>query len=425
MASADVSLLMRNKLLQGLTESQVKQLARLLSHEEFSEGEVIIRENQPADRVYLLAEGKARVGKHLSGSGPEEVEIAVLNEGDFFGEMSFFIEASERSASIYALTRVRTFSLHRDEFTVLLGEHPEVMKNILSNIVIELQTSHRRFIERLRKEKDQLEAMVDERTRALTKMSQRIARELAVAQNIQRNLLPEKAIKFRRVSVRTEYLPCDELSGDIMGAFPIDESQIAIYGGDVSGHGIYAAVIMSYVKKLIETSVKRILVDRHFTVKPPGAVLSAVNTSFIKEISLGDPEIYLTLFLGVLDQTSLCFSFSSAGAHVPPLVFSSGAMTDLFTGSDYPIGHVRDHQYTTSQRIFSPGDALFFVSDGVLEASQGGEIFGMERLKAETLSMLAESSEADPKRIMHAIDAFLHGQKPQDDMCFLLMQVRE
>jgi len=63
-----------------------------------------------------------------------------------------------------------------------------------------------------------------------------------------------------------------------------------VYGGDVCGHGVYAAMVMSYVKKLIETSVKRILLNRQYVVKPPGAVLTAINQSFINEISQGDPR---------------------------------------------------------------------------------------------------------------------------------------
>ena len=136
------------------------------------------------------------------------------------------------------------------------------------------------------------------------------------------------------------------------------------------GHGIYAAMVMSYVKKLIETSVKRILLNRQYIVKPPGAVLTAINQSFISEISQGDPEIYLTLFLGVLDMRKLTFEYSSAGIHVPPVVISGGTATELFAQSDFPIGHVADHEYATPQHAFSPGDVFLFVSDGVIEAQR-------------------------------------------------------
>jgi sigma-B regulation protein RsbU (phosphoserine phosphatase) len=337
--------------------------------------------------------------------------------------MSFFVDASERSATVCALTKVRTYSLHRDDFCRVISEFPEIMRNILTNIVLHLLESNTRFIERISREKEELEAKVVERTVELSNMSMRIERELAVAQNIQRNLLPEKKIRFPGVSVRTEYLPAEELSGDIIGVFLIDETRIGVYGGDVCGHGIYAAVIMSYVKKLIETSVKRVLLNGRFVVKPPGAVLTAINHSFIAEISLGDPEIYLSLFLGVLDLKTLCFDYASAGIHVPPFVHSQGRITELFPCSDFPIGHVRDNEYGTSRMTFSRGDSLFFVSDGVVEARSGIEVFGSEKLKVEALPILSKPGEPDLESIVASVRKFLGGRKPDDDMCFLLMKM--
>ena len=192
-------------------------------------------------------------------------------------------------------------SLAARDFTLLLNEYPETIRNILSGTVLQLQGLNKRWLETLRVEKKLLAWKVREHTRELEEMNARVRRELALAQTIQRNLLPEKRKTYPGVTVSTDYIPCEELGGDITGVFQIDEMRLGVYGGDVCGHGIYAAMVMSYVKKLIETSVKRVLLNRQYIVKPPGAVLTAINQSFITEISQGDPEIYLTLFLGVLD----------------------------------------------------------------------------------------------------------------------------
>ena len=77
-----VSLLTRNKLLKGLKQSQVKEFARRLAEEEFPKDALVIEERKPADRVYLLVEGKARVQKRVSLTGSEEVEIGILEEGE-------------------------------------------------------------------------------------------------------------------------------------------------------------------------------------------------------------------------------------------------------------------------------------------------------------------------------------------------------
>jgi phosphoserine phosphatase RsbU/P len=411
--------LRRNKLLKGLSDEQVDRVARLVRAEAFPTDAVVVRQAEAPLRVYLLAEGRVQVRRSLHGH--EESAVAELDPGDFFGEMAVIIDSAVHSASVIALTSLETLSLSSTDFTRLLGEYPEMTQNILSNIILQLQSQNQRWLESLRVEKQVLEQKVRERTRELEKVSQRVGRELLLAQNIQRNLLPEKRRSFPGIEVASEYIPCDELGGDITGVFQVDESRLAVYGGDVCGHGVYAAMVMSYVKKLIETSFKRMFLQRQYVVKPPGAILTSINESFIQEISQNDPEIYFTLFLGVLDIRQRSFEYSSAGIHVPPLVISQGTVRLLFDSSDFPIGHVRGHEYATQRAVFAAGDSFLFVSDGVIEAVRGSESFGMDRLMAEALRVVNQVGSLDIDLLMEGVRAFLGGEPPQDDMCLLAL----
>jgi sigma-B regulation protein RsbU (phosphoserine phosphatase) len=406
-----------NMLFQGLTESQLRQVLVLLTPEEYAAGTTIIRQSEPPQRVHLLVQGKVQVRRNLPGEQPGD--IVEKSPGDFFGEMAVILSSKRHSSSVVALTPVKSLSMSARDFTALLAEHPETIRAILSGTVIQLQEMNTRWLEILRVERKLLAVKEREHTRELESMNQRVRRELSLAQNIQRNLLPEKHKSFPGVTIATEYIPCEELGGDIMGVFQIDEARLGVYGGDVCGHGIYAAMVMSYVKKLIETSVKRILLNRQYVVKPPGAVLTTINQSFITEISQGDPEIYLTLFLGVLDLEKLTFEFSSAGTHVPPLLFTRGQASLLFSQSDFPIGHVASHEYATARHHFSPGDAFLFVSDGVTEARKNGAMFGMDRLMKEGARIQADAGAVDAQRIVALVRAFLGDEPPQDDMCML------
>ena len=413
-------LLAKNRLLQGLTDEQIRQVQGMARMETFAEGATILRQSEPPERVYLLAEGRVQVRRNSPGIS--ESEIITLDSGNFFGEMSLITGATHHSASVVARTAVTTLSLSALDFTRLLFEYPETIRNILSSVVLQLQGLNKRWMEMMRVEKQVLEWKVKERNRALEEMNLKVHRELLLAQTIQRNLLPDKHKSFPGISIATDYIPCDELGGDITGVFQIDETRLGVYGGDVCGHGIYAAMVMSYVKKLIETSVKRILLNRQYVVKPPGAVLTAINQSFITEISQGDPEIYLTLFLGVLDMRKLTFEFSSAGTHVPPIVLSGGKAAELFSQSDFPIGHVANHEYSTERHTFSPGDSLLFVSDGVIEAQCGQSAFGMDRLKAEAVRIRQAQGSVGLEGVLAAVGEFLGGEPPQDDMCLLTIE---
>ncbi len=411
--------LSRNKLLWGLSEKQLELLTPLLRPEEFAAGDVIMGQSLPPDRVYLLLDGSATVKKRLSDS--QEVEIAQLSAGDFFGELGILRDAREHSASVIATSRVVAFSLGKDDFTRLLYDYSPIARNILSNIVVQLQDMNQRYVTSLHAEKVLLESEVRQQTRQLEAMGERLRRELALAQTIQRNLLPEKSKSFPGLTVTTDYVPCEELGGDVTGVFAVDDSHVAVYGGDVCGHGIYAALVMSYVKKLIETSVKRMLINRQYVVKPPGAVLTSINHSFIQEISQGDPEIYLTLFLGVLDLRKLAFEYSSAGTHVSPLVVTEERAAELFDTSDYPIGHVRGHEYETRKYVFSPGETFLFLSDGVVEARGDAGSYGTDRLKEQACRAVRPGAGFDVSAILASVRAFLGDAPPQDDMCLLAM----
>ncbi|HUI71066.1 MAG TPA: SpoIIE family protein phosphatase [Spirochaetia bacterium] len=394
-------------------------LVPLLREEVFSEGEVIVRQSLPPERVYLLLEGRATVRKRMVDS--DEIDLAELTAGDFFGELGVIRGAGEHSASVVATSQVKTYSFSKEDFTQLLVDYPMIARNILSNIVLQLQEMNQRFISTVRAEKQRLEREVRERTRELETVGERLHKELSLAQTIQRNLLPDKTKTFRGVTVSTDYVPCEELGGDITGVFAVDESHLAVYGGDVCGHGIYAALVMSYVKKLIETSVKRMLISGRSVIKPPGAVLTTINHSFISEISQGDPEIYLTLFLGVLDLRDLGFEYSSAGTHVSPLIVSAQQAVELFDSSDYAVGHVRNHEYQTHKYKFSPGESFLFLSDGVVEAAREDGTFGMSRVKEEVLRSTSAGGALSVDGIVASVRSFLGTAPPQDDMCLLAM----
>jgi sigma-B regulation protein RsbU (phosphoserine phosphatase) len=154
-------------------------------------------------------------------------------------------------------------------------------------------------------------------------------------------------------------------------------------------------------------------------------VLTSINQSFIREISQGDPEIYLTLFLGILDLKTLRLEHSSAGMHVPPLVISREAVSELFSVSDFPIGHVEGHEYETHISALSRDDVFVFASDGVVEARRGGELYGMERFKAEIGRIISERGDLDTAEVLGSVERFLGSERPQDDICLLAMSFPE
>lgn len=112
----------RIPLFRGLSTAQLEDLNRNLKPEVFRQGEVICREGEEADRMWFIEAGQAEVVIQVDG---EEVRLATLRDGDFFGEMAL-LTGSVRSATVRALTDVDLWSLRKEDFDGLLLQYPTV-----------------------------------------------------------------------------------------------------------------------------------------------------------------------------------------------------------------------------------------------------------------------------------------------------------
>jgi len=186
---------------------------------------------------------------------------------------------------------------------------------------------------------------------------------------------------------------------------------------------VYAAMVMSYVKKLIETSVKRVYIKQRFIVKPPGAVLTTVNKNSIAEISFGNPEVFLTIFLGVLDLRDLSFEFF-IGGNPHPAVSDFKRIGERAFPSIGSFHRLRPRSpYETVRTRLSAGDILLFVTDGIVDARRGELRYGIERLRDEALRILGDGSELDTEEILASVRCFLDGGILEDDMCLLSLSL--
>src|SRR5438046_616620 len=107
------------------------ELRRLVSDSfvplEFPFGEVIVREGEEADALFVLASGRARAIKE--GEGGDEVPLGVLHPGDTFGELGM-VEDSTRTATVRASSDVEALRLDRSIFRALLNSSPELRESV-------------------------------------------------------------------------------------------------------------------------------------------------------------------------------------------------------------------------------------------------------------------------------------------------------
>ena len=132
-------------LLQDLDDQTLSTLTPLLVAKKIKSGEVIFRELDDSDALYLVEQGQVVVSKHVSG----EVDIVLTRfySGDFFGEMGLF-DAAPRSATAHAESDTVLWQLGRSAFNRILSDHPAMAARICYRLVTV-------FIQRLRATNEQ------------------------------------------------------------------------------------------------------------------------------------------------------------------------------------------------------------------------------------------------------------------------------
>ncbi len=145
---ADVLDLREIDFLSGLADGELERLAEVLTRREFAAGEVICREGEEGDRMWLLAKGSVSV-RLISADGHVNLRIASLSRGTTIGEMAL-IEQARRSATIVADEHVVCYELFRHGYARMLAEYPAIATKLLTNLSRELARRLRRTSEDLR-----------------------------------------------------------------------------------------------------------------------------------------------------------------------------------------------------------------------------------------------------------------------------------
>jgi phosphoserine phosphatase RsbU/P len=196
--------------------------------------------------------------------------------------------------------------------------------------------------------------------------------DLVVAARVQQQLEP-KPIVWGRVRVDTFSQPARTIGGDFGMVCPLDKQHLNLLLGDVSGHGISAALAASRI--YTETSA-------HLqTGAPLGEVLSALNRSVIRKFN--SSSFFFTVAAARVDRSGRHMAFAGAG-HPPCMVIKPGANLQLLEARSMMLGALSNavrHEPTIEVDL-EPGDRILLYTDGVTEVfDESGEMLGVEGLQ--------------------------------------------
>ena len=253
-----------------------------------------------------------------------------------------------------------------------------------------------------------------EKQRNLALERNRLQSELAVASVIQHSLLPQISKDYpgiRELDIGAFMEAAKEVGGDFYDVFHVGEDRLAFLIGDVSGKGVPAALFMASAKIVLQNCV-RDAKDLSTAVENANDFLCTRN----------EAEMFVTLWVGILDLADGTLRFVSAG-HNPPVLLRGSKPQYLRFKNGFVLAGMEGMRYREQCIRLEKGDILCLYTDGVTEAeNENHSLFGEERL----LRCFQNKSGLSPAEILEdvkkAVAAFINGNSQFDDMTMLCLK---
>ncbi|MCH7819512.1 MAG: SpoIIE family protein phosphatase [Candidatus Marinimicrobia bacterium] len=245
------------------------------------------------------------------------------------------------------------------------------------------------------------------------KEKEELERDLTIAADIQRALLPINLPDFPGLEIEASTIPSKLVGGDLYDVSSFASGRISIAIGDVSGKGVPAAILMANLyasyKSLARTNL------------PVENLLSNLNEIIYDNTA---DDRYATFFYGVYDPDDRKMAYCNGG-HNPPILLRIDGSIELLKVGGPAIGFVTDGEYSSEVIEFSVGDYLVLYTDGVTEAEDpSGNFYGNERLEALLTKTKSTSALKLSEEIMKDLNRFRKGSnQPSDDITLICIKI--
>jgi len=190
-----------------------------------------------------------------------------------------------------------------------------------------------------------------------------LQRDLDLASQLQRNLLPQVGLQSGGWETSYHYEPVGPVSGDYCDLIPSDGHLFFVLG-DVSGKGVAACMLMTQLHALFRSLTKMSL--------PLGQMVSQANRVFCESALAGQ---YVTVVCGQAKPTGEV-EIHNAG-HLPAIVVGKGGVLRI-ESTGVPLGMFSEVEFSATRLQMEVGDTMFLYTDGLSEASNAQNEYGVE-----------------------------------------------
>lgn len=254
---------------------------------------------------------------------------------------------------------------------------------------------------------------------AQTQAHEKIARELAIAGQIQASFLPSDVPVLSGWQLAVTLEPANETSGDFYDFIPLPGGQLGMVVADVSDKGMGAALYMALSRTLIRTYAAE------YPARPD-LVLSATSSRILADARAG---LFVTAFYGILDPETGVLTYCNAG-HNPPYLLDRHGKNPVQTleKTGMALGAIEDTTWKADTTRIEPGQVLFLYTDGITDTQDlQGEFFGrdrlLERLQAQVVvpKLQKHAAQHIQESLSASVRQFRRDAPQFDDMTFMVL----
>jgi len=238
----------------------------------------------------------------------------------------------------------------------------------------------------------------------------RMERELRLAAEIQRGLLPKECPTCGDFDIAAVSSPSLHVGGDYYDFISLTDGRLGTTVADVAGKGVSASLLMASLRAALQSEARP-------GVNP--AELARKLNDFIFRSSA--PNVFITFFYGELNPADGDFRYVNAG-HNPPLLLAATGVPWPLEGTGMALGMLEGRDYGEGRITMSAGDVLVLFTDGISESrNPANEEFGTDRIIAAVRGSAGKKAEEILAAVFGALREFTGGADPEDDRTLVVI----
>lgn len=397
---------------KGLDERALDTLRELAELRTYPPETMLCHQGEVEHTFYVIVEGMVAISQVLEDG--QERMLNILRPRQYFGELAL-LDDTPRMANCITITTTTVLEITEEVFQAVLETSPAVAYSLMRHVVDMLRNTDKLAIADLTDKNLELQSAYEELKAAQADLveKERLERELEIAANVQRTLLPARLPEVDDYRFAAFLNPARHVGGDFYDVMVLDDEHVGLLLADVADKSVQAALFMAVTRTLFMVESRRSL--------SPSQVAADVHRGVMDVAPSAD--IFVTAFYGVLHRPSGKLAYVSAG-HERPILIRADGQLDQLPGNGRFLGMLDPLELDQFSVELQPGDRLVVFSDGIPDAvDETGQQYGYRRMR----EYLRENREWPIKFLVDGLASDVadwQGDLPAfDDLTLLILEM--